>query len=342
MKDCVILIPSYEPDELLLNTVRELKEADFPIMIVNDGSGKEFDSVFEKVKDQVAYFTYEKNMGKGYAMKYGYKRMLEVYPDAKYVITADGDGQHTTKDIIRVYEEMVKTNELVFGVREFDKNVPARSKAGNNFSKATRSLVTKTYIQDDQCGLRGFPVRYLDELIKIHGNRYEYEMNQITLFQMKQYPMIALVIETVYLDHNCRSHFSPFKDTMRIQSKIVRHGLLSMVCLVINILLALLLFKANLFPLNTITSIFVANVSTFALYFILLNIFYPSKNFFRRLWKELLFLAIRTDIQLHTLSFLLIPEAYFLNPVFVPIVYVLTCATNILFTWVFRKVFRTF
>ena len=104
MKSAVILIPSYEPDDLLLNTIKELKEADFPILVVNDGSGKEFDRIFDQIKEQVAYFSYETNKGKGFAMKYGYKKILEVYPDAKFVITADGDGQHTTKDIIRVYE----------------------------------------------------------------------------------------------------------------------------------------------------------------------------------------------------------------------------------------------
>lgn len=343
MKNCVILIPSYEPDELLLNTIRELKEADFPILVVNDGSGREFDSIFEKIKDDVAYFCYEKNRGKGYAMKYGYKKLLEVYPDAKYVITADGDGQHTTPDIIRVYEEMEKHNELVFGVREFDKNVPARSKAGNNFSKATRSLVTKTYIQDDQCGLRGFPIRYLDELIKIKGNRYEYEMNQITLFQMKQYPLISLVIETVYLDHNCRSHFSPFKDTMRIQSMIVRHGLLSIACLCLNIFLVMLFYHANIFPINPLTAIAAADLGTFAIYFLLLNIFYPSKRFFRRTVKELLFLAIRIDIHIHLLSiYALWPAIYPSYVAVVPLVYVLTCATNIAFTVLFKKVFKTF
>lgn len=347
MKNCVILIPSYEPDELLLNTVNELTEADFPIMIVNDGSGREFDHVFESVKDKVVYFSYEKNMGKGYAMKYGYKRLLESYPDAKYVITADGDGQHTTKDIIRVYEEMERTNELVFGVREFDKDVPARSKAGNNFSKATRSLVTKTYIQDDQCGLRGFPIRYLDELIRIHGNRYEYEMNQITLFQMKQYPLIPIVIETVYLDSNSRSHFSPFKDTMRIQSKIVIHGLLAMACCILNIALASVFIKSNIFPIgypfNIITPIFIADTGVFGLYFILSNIIYPSKRFFRRLWKELLFLVIRTSIHFIALTPIFAhPVMTDFAPLFVPLIYICTVAANILFTWLFRKVFKTF
>ena len=57
MKSSVILIPSYEPDELLINTINELKAADFPILVVNDGSGPEFDAIFDKIKDDVAYFT---------------------------------------------------------------------------------------------------------------------------------------------------------------------------------------------------------------------------------------------------------------------------------------------
>ena len=52
MKSSVILIPSYEPDELLINTIKELRDADFPILLVNDGSSKEFDPIFNKVKEK--------------------------------------------------------------------------------------------------------------------------------------------------------------------------------------------------------------------------------------------------------------------------------------------------
>ena len=235
MREAVVLIPSYEPDELLINTVNELLAEDFPILLINDGSGKEFDPIFEHVKNKVKYLSYTENKGKGYAMKYGYKHIKEFFPDAKYVITADGDGQHSTKDIIAVAEELQKNNELVFGVRDLNRDVPKKSKAGNTFSKATRSLLTKTYIQDDQCGLRGFPIRYLPDLIKLRGNRYEYEMNQITYFQMKQYPMITIPIQTIYLDGNSRSHFRPFKDTMKIQFAIWKNAIISFLTLGIYI-----------------------------------------------------------------------------------------------------------
>ena len=81
MKDAVILIPSYEPDDLLVNVVNELVENEFPVLVVNDGSGKEFDRVFEQVKDKVRYISYETNRGKGFAMKRGYKEIPTLFPD---------------------------------------------------------------------------------------------------------------------------------------------------------------------------------------------------------------------------------------------------------------------
>lgn len=353
MRQAVILIPSYEPDELLINTVNELLEEDFPILLVNDGSGEEFNHIFDVVKDKVKYLSYSTNKGKGYAMKYGYKKLIELYPDAKYVITADGDGQHSTKDIIAVYNELVQYNELVFGVRDFGKDVPAKSKAGNNFSKATRSLLTKTYIQDDQCGLRGFPIRYLNDLIKLKGNRYEYEMNQITYFQMKQYPMITIPIQTIYLDGNSRSHFRPFKDTMKIQFAIWKNAIISFLTLGLYIFGLIYLAQENPFRINpviilnrsydfvTLVAIVLSSLGSFVFYYLLMSIFYPTKKPFRRLWKELLFAAIRT-YALAQIAIPLIDILYWWPSIIMPIFAILVCGLNIFFSWVFKRLFKTF
>lgn len=352
MRSSVILIPSYEPDELLVNTIRELKEAGFPILVVNDGSGPEFEKIFDQIKKDVQYLSYEKNHGKGYAMKYGYKRLLELFPDAKFVITADGDGQHSTKDIIAVHEEMEATNELVFGVRNFGKDVPKKSLAGNNFSKATRSLLTKTYIPDDQCGLRGFPVRYIPELLKIKGNRYEYEMNEIVLFQMKQYPMITIPIQTIYLDSNSRSHFRPFKDTMKIQSIILLNSIISLLTLSVYIFGLIFFAKMGYFEFqfdflkeynihtNTLFTVAIVSTLAFVFYFILMSIFYPTKKPIRRLWKELLFAAIRS-YALAQLAIPLIDYCHFWPEIIMPIFAIAACGLNIFFAWVFRKLFKT-
>ena len=70
-KETVILVPSYEPDELLVNTVKGLFDAGFNVLIVNDGSKSDFDKTFKEASKYAEYIGYEKNRGKGYALKYG-------------------------------------------------------------------------------------------------------------------------------------------------------------------------------------------------------------------------------------------------------------------------------
>lgn len=339
MKDAVVLIPSYEPDELLVNVIKELRENGFPLLVVNDGSGPEFEPIFNQVKDQVIYLSYEKNKGKGAAMKYGYSKLLEYYPDAKYVITADGDGQHALKDIIRVYEKLVETNQLVFGVRSFGKEVPFRSKFGNEASKFTRSLLTKQYIQDDQCGLRGFPIRYIPELLKTAGNRYEYEMNQIVEFQMKQAPLYTLPIETIYLDNNSRSHFSPFKDTFRIQSIIFTHAIGALLCYALMIFL--MIFGMDKIPMPMVGIVHLVYTMVFLIYFLFQNIFYPTHSFFRRTFKDLLFGAIKLETIFGTLC-LTTYVFHWDYHIIIPIITILSGFINVPFSWLFRKMFPSY
>ena len=290
-KETVILVPSYEPDELLVNTVKGLFDSGFNVLIVNDGSSSEYDKTFEEASKYGKYLSYEKNHGKGYALKYGYKNILKEYPDTKYVITCDGDGQHALKDIIRVNEKLNETDELVLGVRIFDKSVPFRSKVGNIWSKVTRGLATKQYVDDDQCGLRGYPVRYLDELIKIKGNRYEYEMNQLTAFQLRQYTINSLPIDVIYLDGNSRSHFSQFMDTMRIQFKIFFKGLPALICLCLLIggLITLYHFGYGYYHLPVLGGY----LASTALYLILIGIIQPSQKPLHRALKELFYALIK-------------------------------------------------
>ena len=50
----VVLIPSLEPDEMMVRYINELSEAGFDkIILVNDGSSKEYDKLFLKVKEKV-------------------------------------------------------------------------------------------------------------------------------------------------------------------------------------------------------------------------------------------------------------------------------------------------
>ena len=61
----VVLIPAYKPDEKLTELVGQLKENNYDVLIVNDGSGEEYEELFKSLKDRATVIGYELNHGKG-------------------------------------------------------------------------------------------------------------------------------------------------------------------------------------------------------------------------------------------------------------------------------------
>ena len=244
--DTYILIPSYKPDHLLIELLVKLKVEGFDAIVIDDGSGEEYELVFKEAEKYAHVLRHDHNRGKGAALRFGFT-YINLNPQChKYVITCDSDGQHALNDIVRMNDKLHETNNVVFGCRTFGKDVPKRSKAGNNMSRLNRTLITKEYIQDDQCGLRGFPIQYVYHLIPVPGDHYEYEMNVICMLQIKRIKIVELPIETIYLNNNESSHFKPNLDTFRIQRTIWVNALVPLVCALLSI--AMLLVFTLLIP----------------------------------------------------------------------------------------------
>lgn len=130
----VILIPSLNPGRELIPYIDELiKDNYVNIVVINDGSAKEYDSIFNEIelKEKCTLLKHEKNYGKGKAIKTGLEYILNNNINNRYVgvITADSDGQHLPKDITKVAEVMIENpNSLILGTRDFkNPNVPAKS-----------------------------------------------------------------------------------------------------------------------------------------------------------------------------------------------------------------------
>lgn len=330
----VILIPSYEPDEELIKVVNSLNKEEFPILVVNDGSNDKYDFIFNQILDKVSYIKLDHNQGKGAALKAGYKNISTLFPEAKYVITADGDGQHSVKDIVKMSKLLLEHDECILGTRIFDQTVPFRSRLGNYMSKTTRGLVTKTYLKDDQCGLRGFPIRYLDELSNIKGNRYDYEINQLTSFQLRDYPIIPMEIELIYPeDNNQKTHFKNVKDTWNIQRIIALQGLPAIISLSLLIAGLLVLYHFNYSFHHLI--IFPVYLASSLLTLIMWTILEPIKNPVSRILKELLFSIIKMT-SVFALMYLFIDAFKMSFYIAIPLLAILACFYNLLLSRFFK------
>jgi len=223
-----IIVPSLNPDEKMVNTVKGILAEGFTdVVVVDDGSAEEYKEPFATVAamEGVTVLTHEVNKGKGRAMKTAFAYIAGNRPDSAGVVTVDGDGQHLPKDIRACAEAMLEEQDkVVLGVRDFSRpEVPFKSRNGNNITKAVFRVLCGIRISDTQTGLRAIPARYLPLMCEIAGERYEYETNQLLILKDKNIALREVTIDTVYIDDNASSHFHPFRDSWRIYKIIFKH-----------------------------------------------------------------------------------------------------------------------
>jgi putative flippase GtrA len=227
-----VLIPSYKPGEALEILVQELLNRDFEmIVVVNDGSGSEFDEIFARIarSPRVHLVEHGVNLGKGAALKTGLNYALVKCRNLRGVVTADGDGQHHPDDIVKVAEALpADGNALVLGVRGFSGRVPLRSRLGNDITRGLMRALVGQKLADTQTGLRGIPIRLIPHLLRMTSAGYEFELDMLLACKHQGVPVTQVPIRTIYLGNNESSHFHPIFDSMRIYFLLLRFGVLSL------------------------------------------------------------------------------------------------------------------
>ena len=255
----IALIPAYEPDEKMLGLIDELSERGFDIVVVDDGSGKEYEDIFAKAEEKAIVLTHAANRGKGAALKTG-MRYIEKYlayckttvmpggavsvtgKDA-VIVTVDADGQHKPDDVERVARISDQNkNALILGSRALAAGTPIRSRMGNSVTRYVYRLATGVPVHDTQTGLRAFRLSMIPLLAEIEGERYEYEMNVLLRLASGGVAIIEEQIDTIYEDNNKGSHFRTVRDAGRVYKEILRFSASSIASFVIDyIMFALML-----------------------------------------------------------------------------------------------------
>ena len=241
----VILLPSYNPDEKLVNCVNELNAAGFDdIVVVDDGSKDECQKYFDEIKDKIMLVRHAVNQGKGRALKTGLNYAKMNYEGLVGVIAADGDGQHPIPAILDCRDAMMKNpDKLILGVRKFGKGkVPLANLMGNLITIGVFFGLTQIRFADTQCGLRGFPASVIDDMIATHGERFEYESNMLLDVRRKNIPFVEVPMDAVYIEDNKTSHFNKVTDSINIYSNILKFGLFPAFAGVLAYVLSYLVF----------------------------------------------------------------------------------------------------
>ena len=220
----IAVIPAYKPDSKLPGVVSSLKLYGYRVVVVNDGSGREYEPLFEKTgADKI--IAHAENLGKGSAIKTGLNYVRENFAEPYVAVTVDADGQHETGNILTVTRTALENpGTLVIGSRRLGKDAPFRSKSGNFITRKVLHALTPVTVYDTQSGLRAFDSSLTDLMCEIKGERYEYEMQVLIELTKRNIPIKEVRINALYIGKNTTSHFRTWYDAQRIYRVIFKNA----------------------------------------------------------------------------------------------------------------------
>nr|MBQ8252769.1 bifunctional glycosyltransferase family 2/GtrA family protein [Lachnospiraceae bacterium] len=257
-----VIIPSLSPDERLTALVKELKMHGFEhIIVVNDGSSEEYDTIFAGVQEMGAVvLRHVVNQGKGRALKTAFHYILGNMDSCVGAVTIDSDGQHAVKDIIRCCERLLeKPDCLVMGCRNFkQEDVPFKSSFGNIVTSKVMQLLVGIKVSDTQTGLRAMSLEHMKKFLAVSGERFEYETNMLLCCKDEGIAIEEVTIQTIYYEGNKSTHFRPLHDSLLIYGLFLRFIVASLSSAAID----LGLFALGAFCLKSVIPAYYIVVST--------------------------------------------------------------------------------
>ncbi|MDO8603373.1 MAG: glycosyltransferase family 2 protein [Candidatus Omnitrophota bacterium] len=214
--DIFIVIPAYNESKTIGPIVNQLCQRGFRVIVVDDGSKDK--TMVEANKYGAELIVHAKNTGKGLCIREGLEYALENNCEA--VITMDGDGQHSLKDVDKFIEEYKKSGaDLVLGNRLHDpKKMPFIRWCANVCMSFIVSMIITKNINDTQCGYRMISRKGIEKM-KLNTVKYEIESEMITEASRRGLKMSSVNIESIY--ENEISQINPFLDTMRFVRFII-------------------------------------------------------------------------------------------------------------------------
>lgn len=151
----LVIIPAYNEEECIKNTVEKLKEVvpEIDYVIINDCSrDKTLDICIENGFNVISLPV---NLGIGGAVQTGYRYAKENNYDI--AIQMDADGQHNPHYINKLIEEIERGNDLVIGSRFLEKQGFQSTflrRTGINFYSKIIKFLTGVKITDTTSGFR--------------------------------------------------------------------------------------------------------------------------------------------------------------------------------------------
>ena len=196
------LIPAYNEEITIYAVVRETMKY-LPTLVADDGST---DATVKLSREAGANIVQnEKNLGKGAALRNGFRYALENGYQA--VLILDADGQHDPGEIPLFLESYQQNkSNLIIGMRNFTQ-MPFTRRLANSLGSVLVNRLTREPIHDNQSGYRLIDAKVMNLLLDSQEMGFEFEVEMIFACLYAGLSIDWVPIKTIYGDEE--SHISP-------------------------------------------------------------------------------------------------------------------------------------
>ncbi len=188
------VIPFYNEKQTLKNIVNKTLNFVDEVIAVNDGST---DGSCDELNgiEKVSVINFDKNCGKGVALKAGFYESVKQNFD--FTVTIDADLQHDPTYIPLLLKE-TDAYDIVIGNRLNDlKTMPLHRRLSNKITSYLLSKKLKVKIEDSQCGFRAYRTN-IPAMLQTKFNGFEAE-SEILVRAVRNNMTIGFVdIPTIY------------------------------------------------------------------------------------------------------------------------------------------------
>jgi len=196
----LVVIPAFNEQATLLSVLSDvLKNIPADVLVVNDGSSDSTKDI--ALKNNVFVVSHVANRGLGAALGTGFEFARKR--DYDILVTFDADGQHTSKDALKLIRTIDKGRaDVAIGSRLLTKTaMPLDRKVLNYLSDLLTYIFYGVWTTDSQSGLRAFNKEAISE-IKIMTDRMEVSSEFFREIKRNHLTFKEVAIQAIYTDYS--------------------------------------------------------------------------------------------------------------------------------------------
>ena len=215
------VIPALNAAPTLQGVITGLRTSlpDAHVTVVDDGSRDDTRRVAQALADVTISF--DRNRGKGAALRAGFEAASA--DDADVVVTIDADGQHDTMFAPSLVTALASADVAIGARDRRSSTMPVGRRLTNSLSAAAVAHCIGRPVPDAQSGYRAFRADVLRRITP-RGDRYEFETEFLIMAARCGYRIAYVPIPTCY-PATVPSQFRAVRDSVRIVGTLWRFGM---------------------------------------------------------------------------------------------------------------------